>query len=58
MVFTFMKMLSIFNMTMEVITMYNVMNIFNGVKPQEYPQEKQGTGSFYDRFCRHEWRQR
>ncbi len=58
MVFAFMKMLGIQNMAMKIITVYNVVYILNGIKPQKYPQKKQGSNSPYSDFCFHKRRQR
>jgi len=39
-VFTFMKMVDIFHMTVHIVTMNKIMNIFNEIKPKKYPEEK------------------
>lgn len=58
MVFALVKVFGIFNVTMKVIPVYNIMNILNGIKPQKYSQEKQGSNSPYKDFCFHKRRQR
>lgn len=45
MVFALMKMVCVLNMTMYIIGVYNIMNIFNSIKPKEYAEKKQGTDS-------------
>jgi len=54
MVFLIMKMLGVLRMAMLVIGMENIMKVLNGIKPQEYPQEKKGPDPFYGSFCNHE----
>ncbi len=39
-VFLCMKVLCVLNMAMFIIRVHNIMNILNGIKPQEYPEEK------------------
>ena len=58
MVLLVMEMLRVLNMAMLIIRVHNIMDVLNGIKPQEYTQKKKGADFTYGSFCHHEWLQR